>query len=237
MKLVDKAIMFAKAAHQNQMRDDNVTPYYTHLLNVAENLKNYGVINETILSAAILHDIIEDTAWSYHDVEKEFGKEIADLVAHCSDDTRLPSTKRFDDMILHVSAMPFNAMLIKLADILDNVGDMSTWKPKRRKKYVAKKQQVLDVMRCYGSGIHNHSLYKTVQDLINRKRYIVKLNNDKPDSETENLKISISNAECLIEKNRAKISNLEDNIDAYNKMLAKWNMKLFVKKHERDCNG
>lgn len=166
MKTVDQAIMFAKAAHQNQMRDDGVTPYYIHLLNVAQNLRDHGILSEQVLAAAVLHDIIEDTSWSYHDVAKEFGAEVAELVRHCSDDTRLPSVARFNEMLDHVLVMPFNAMLIKLADILDNVGDMSTWKPKRRQRYLEKKQRVLNAMRDSGTGVHNHGLYMSVQYLI-----------------------------------------------------------------------
>lgn len=62
------------------------------------------------------------------------------------------------------------------------------------------------------------------------------MKNNKLKSEIEDLEISISNIQVLIETNRAEICNLENNIDIHNEMLAKWSTELFVKQHERDCN-
>ena len=73
-----KAYNFALNAHENQKRDSG-DPYLIHPVAVADILCDLKLDSATI-TTGLLHDTIEDTKATYKTVEKEFGKEIADLV-------------------------------------------------------------------------------------------------------------------------------------------------------------
>ena len=73
-----KAYNFALNAHKNQKRDSG-DPYLSHPVEVANILTELKLDSATI-ATGLLHDTIEDTKATYKIVEKEFGKEVADLV-------------------------------------------------------------------------------------------------------------------------------------------------------------
>ena len=73
-----KAYDFALNAHKNQKRDAG-EPYLIHPVAVANILTDLKLDSATI-TTGLLHDTIEDTKATYKTVEKEFGKEVADLV-------------------------------------------------------------------------------------------------------------------------------------------------------------
>ena len=73
-----KAYEFALKAHKTQKRDEGV-PYIIHPVAVADILSDLKLDSATI-ATGLLHDTIEDTKATYKTVEKEFGKEVADLV-------------------------------------------------------------------------------------------------------------------------------------------------------------
>ncbi len=75
---VEKAFIIAKQAHGDQLRKSG-EPYIIHPLEVAYILAELELDLESII-AGILHDVIEDTVYSYDDVVKMFGKEVADIV-------------------------------------------------------------------------------------------------------------------------------------------------------------
>ena len=75
---LSKAYTFALEAHKNQKRDEG-EPYIIHPIAVADILSDLKLDSATI-TTGLLHDTIEDTKETYRTVEKEFGKEVADLV-------------------------------------------------------------------------------------------------------------------------------------------------------------
>ena len=75
---LSKAYTFALKAHQNQKRDSG-DPYLSHPVAVADILSDLKLDSATI-ATGLLHDTIEDTKATYKTVQKEFGKEVADLV-------------------------------------------------------------------------------------------------------------------------------------------------------------
>ena len=75
---LSKAYKFAVNAHKNQKRDSG-DPYLSHPVAVADILSDLKLDSATI-ATGLLHDTIEDTKATYKAVEKEFGKEVADLV-------------------------------------------------------------------------------------------------------------------------------------------------------------
>ena len=78
LELCLKAYDFAKQAHAQQKRASG-EEYFIHPCTVAGILVNLGLDSATV-SAAFLHDVIEDTAVSEGDIKKNFGEEVLELV-------------------------------------------------------------------------------------------------------------------------------------------------------------
>lgn len=133
-KVID-AFKFALEKHSGQLRKDNSTPYIVHPFRVFMFLADKSkVYNEQVLAAAFLHDVLEDTKTDYDDLRKEFGEEIADMVADLTKDKRLPEKKRERTFNEKLANANWKVKIIKLADIYDNVSDMKNWKGKSTEK-------------------------------------------------------------------------------------------------------
>lgn len=85
--MLDKAIIYAAHAHQGMVRKGNHQPYIFHPLEVL-NLVSMMTDDDEILTAAVLHDTVEDTASTVDDIRKEFGERVAKLVNYESEDKR-----------------------------------------------------------------------------------------------------------------------------------------------------
>ncbi|HMP89895.1 MAG TPA: HD domain-containing protein [Kiritimatiellia bacterium] len=121
-----KAASFAAHKHRNQVRKDGKTPYIAHPFRVAMIVRDlFGVNDEEVLAAALLHDTIEDTDTDYDDIADAFGERVADLVGALTKDMRLPDHKRETAYDRQLAEGPWEARLIKLADVLDNITDAS----------------------------------------------------------------------------------------------------------------
>ena len=138
IKLISRAYEYAMKNHGNQLRKSGEL-YIIHPLNVAYILAEIGLDDATI-SAALLHDVVEDTEVTNENIVKEFGQEIAEMVAGV---TKL-STMQFttvEEMQVEDYRKMFLAMgkdirviIIKLADRLHN---MRTLEFLRRDRQIA----------------------------------------------------------------------------------------------------
>lgn len=118
------AAAYAARAHEYQKRRDGNTPYFSHPARVAMIVACvFGVNDETTLTAALLHDVIEDTDHDYDDIYDAFGKPVADIVACLTKDMRLIESKREPAYDRQLARGPWAARLIKLADVYDNLTD------------------------------------------------------------------------------------------------------------------
>ncbi len=111
-----------------------------------------GITDPTILAAALLHDTIEDTATTAQELEAEFGAQIAAVVAEVTDDKYLPKKERKRLQIEHAATLSEQAKLVKLADKIGKVRDMSrspvvNWSLERKAEYFSWAKQVVDAMR------------------------------------------------------------------------------------------
>ena len=119
-----RAIDLASRRHTGQFRRNGVTPYVSHPVRVAMVAATvFGVQDERILAAAVLHDLIEDTTVDYDELVEHFDHEIADWVAALSKDKRLPEDRREAEYDRAIAAAPWPVRLIKLADVYDNLCD------------------------------------------------------------------------------------------------------------------
>lgn len=122
--LWQEAAAFAARAHRHQFRRDEKTPYVSHTLRVALTVACvFGCTDETILAAALLHDTIEDCDVDYDDLLERFGVEVADIVACVSKDMRIIEPRREEAYDRQLADGPWQARLIKLADVYDNMVD------------------------------------------------------------------------------------------------------------------
>ena len=137
-----KAYTFALKAHHNQKRDSG-DPYLVHPVAVADILCDLKLDSATI-TTGLLHDTIEDTKATYKTVEKEFGKEVADLVDGVTkisnfEDKAKPTSKaeNFRKLILATSK-DIRVLLVKLADRLHNMRTLGSINSKQKRERIAK---------------------------------------------------------------------------------------------------
>lgn len=139
-----EAIRFAIERHAGQLRRDGRTPYVVHPLRVCLRLALEGkVTDQEVLSAAVLHDLIEDTPTDYEDIEERFGKRVADMVAALSKDMRLPKPERTRAYLDVLSRQPAEVLLIKLFDVYDNLSDVETLPARERQQILEEKEKEL----------------------------------------------------------------------------------------------
>ena len=127
------ASALAALAHHGQIRKDGRTPYFSHPVRVTLTVAAvFGITDEVILTAALLHDVIEDTLVDYDDLLDGFGSEIADIVSALSKDPRCPEPQREKSYDEQLARGPWQARLIKLADVYDNMLDCNDDNARRR---------------------------------------------------------------------------------------------------------
>ena len=151
ISLLLKAAAFAADRHRRQKRKDHeATPYINHPLEVARLLAEEGGVRDAeVLTAALLHDVIEDTRTTRRELERRFGARVAALVAEVTDDKRLPKQVRKRLQIEHAPQMSRAAALIKIADKTCNLRDIRErppkgWSAARRRGYFAHAMAVVD---------------------------------------------------------------------------------------------
>ena len=141
-KTLTKAYAFALSAHKNQIRDSG-DPYLIHPVAVADILSDLKLDSATI-ATGLLHDTIEDTKVTYKTVEKEFGKEVADLVDGVTKISQLESkatqtskAENFRKLILATSK-DIRVLLVKIADRLHNMRTLHFIKDNVKRQRIAK---------------------------------------------------------------------------------------------------
>ena len=110
---LSKAYTFALRAHKNQKRDSS-EPYIIHPVAVADILTDLKLDSATI-TTGLLHDTIEDTKATYKSVEKEFGKEVADLVEGVTKISQLEGK-----VISNSKAENFRKLILATSKILES---------------------------------------------------------------------------------------------------------------------
>ncbi|WP_040330264.1 RelA/SpoT family protein [Clostridium ihumii] len=143
---VKRAFEFSMEAHKDQKRESG-EPYIIHPVEVACILAELGLDTSTIV-AGLLHDVIEDTEYTYEDVCNIFSVEVADLVQGVSKlgkfKYKTKEEQQADNVrkMLLAMAKDIRVILIKLADRLHN---MRTIKFKKEAKQKEKAKETLDI--------------------------------------------------------------------------------------------
>jgi guanosine-3',5'-bis(diphosphate) 3'-pyrophosphohydrolase len=124
-ELLARAYHFSDRAHAGQRRK-NGDPFVTHCVEVAKILADLQLDSVTVASG-LIHDVVEDTNVTLEDVEREFGREIAQIVDGLTKIGHLPMTssqerqvENYRKLLLSI-AKDVRVILIKLADRLHNM--------------------------------------------------------------------------------------------------------------------
>jgi Guanosine polyphosphate pyrophosphohydrolases/synthetases len=119
--MIFKAIEFSTKAHTGLYRKGTKIPYITHPLNVAQILIEYEC-PESVVTAGILHDTLEDTQATVDDIRDAFGYEVADLVNAVSEPNKYYTWEnRKAHTIKHLKTASPEVLMISLADKMDNI--------------------------------------------------------------------------------------------------------------------
>ena len=122
MKTLEKAIKFAIKAHEGQTRklDLNLLAI-THPCGVASILREYKM-DDSVIAAGYLHDVVEDTDYTIEDIKNEFGEDIANLVESATEPNRLLSwEERKKETIDRVKNLPLRNKSLICADKIHNL--------------------------------------------------------------------------------------------------------------------
>ena len=165
LEQVNKAYLYAANAHSGQFRSSG-DPYVTHPVAVAEILAKFKM-DEDCLTAAMLHDVIEDSGIPKSFLKKEFNSNVAELVDGVSklDKISLNSkqeeqAENFQKMVLAMS-QDIRVIVLKLADRLHNMRTLEFLSEERQKRIA------LETLEIYAPIAHRlgmHQIYRELED-------------------------------------------------------------------------
>ena len=172
VKQVNQAYDFACEAHSGQYRSSG-DPYVTHPIAVASILGSFRM-DEDSLSAAMLHDVMEDSGIPKSVIEKKFNKEVANLVDGVSKLNTLTiasknesQAENLQKMVLAMSK-DIRVIVVKLADRLHN---MRTLLYLDRDKQLRIAKETLEIYAPIAHRIGMNNLYRELEDLAFKTIY------------------------------------------------------------------
>ncbi len=163
---LQRAYAFSEAAHHGQFRKSG-EPYISHPLAVAKILAQWH-LDPQALTAALLHDVMEDTAVTKEEIAESFGKPVAELVDGVSkiDAIEFQSKEDFQAenfrKMLLAMARDVRVILIKLADRLHNMRTMQVMDPVRKNRIA---RETLDIYAPIANRLGLNSIYQELEDL------------------------------------------------------------------------
>ncbi len=170
LKIILKALAFAAHKHRDQRRKNcEASPYINHPIMLANILVNEGNVHDsTVICAALLHDTLEDTETTFSELTEQFGAAIAHIVLEVTLDMTQPMKVRKQEEIDHIVKASPQARLVKLADKICNLRDVSAsppveWSLQRRKEYFDHAQKVIGKLR--GTHLMLEGIFDTVLKL------------------------------------------------------------------------
>ena len=140
--------MLAGKAHEGQFRKYSGMPYIVHPIEVATIIQTVEHSDEMI-AAALLHDVVEDTEYSFEDIAKEVSPEVAKLVEGLTDVSKPQDGNRKVRKALdkdHLAKQNAEVQTIKLADVISNSQDIKANDPSFAKVYIEEMKALLEVL-------------------------------------------------------------------------------------------
>lgn len=201
-KLIRKAFDIALDAHKDQRRKSG-EPYIYHPIEVAKIVANEIGLGATSIACALLHDVIEDSEYTYEDLKKIFGKNIADIVNGLTKISVMNhqnisvQSENYRKLLLTLSE-DFRVILIKIADRLHNMRTLESMRPDKQKKIAS------ETVYIYAPLAHRLGLYNIKSELEDLS---LKFNNPDVYNEiSEKLELAKENREKYIEEFKKEVS-------------------------------
>ena len=166
LSMIEKAYETASKAHEGQMRKSG-DPYIVHPLWVCIILASLEMDRETIM-AAMLHDVVEDTAYNEDSIREAFGDDVARLVdgvtklgqIDYSSDRLEAQAQNLRKMFLAM-AKDIRVIVIKLADRLHNMWTLQYMKPE---KQIEKAEETLDIYAPIAGRLGIYKIQSELED-------------------------------------------------------------------------
>ena len=154
--LLEKIKQFADRAHGEQMRKYTPERYIVHPVRVMESVKKY-TNDDSVLAAALLHDVLEDTATTKEQIEEflntvmsnEQSKRVVRLVLELTDvytKSRYPQWNRYTRKRKETARLEktsAEAQTVKYADLIDNMKEIVNQDPDFAKRYLGEAKNLL----------------------------------------------------------------------------------------------
>ncbi|GGP02354.1 RelA/SpoT family protein [Cloacibacterium rupense] len=162
-KIIRKAFDIALDAHKDQRRKTG-EPYIYHPIEVAKIVANEIGLGTTSIACALLHDVIEDSDYTYEDLKKIFGKKIADIVNGLTKISVMNhqnisvQSENYRKLLLTLSE-DFRVILIKIADRLHNMRTLESMRDDKQKKIAS------ETVYIYAPLAHRLGLYNIKSEL------------------------------------------------------------------------
>ena len=163
IELIDKAFHIALDAHKDQRRKKG-EPYILHPIAVAKIVANDIGLGATSIACALLHDVVEDSEYTYEDIKNLFNQEIADIVqgltkiSVMSNQNVSVQSENFRKLLLTL-APDFRVILVKIADRLHNMRTLDSMRPDKQKKIAS------ETVYLYAPLAHRLGLYTIKSEL------------------------------------------------------------------------
>ncbi|MFC5873424.1 GTP pyrophosphokinase [Chryseobacterium arachidis] len=201
-KLIRKAFDIALDAHKDQRRKSG-EPYIYHPIAVAKIVATEIGLGATSIACALLHDVIEDSDYTYEDLKKIFGEKIANIVNGLTKISIMNhqnisvQSENYRKLLLTLSE-DFRVILIKIADRLHNMRTLESMAPDKQKKIAS------ETVYIYAPMAHRLGLYNIKSELEDLS---LKYNNPEVYSEiTEKLELAKENRERYIQEFTQEVS-------------------------------
>ncbi len=166
VEIIERAFNFAKEAHKG-IRRRSGEPYILHPIAVAKIASQEIGLGSTSICAALLHDVVEDTDYTVEDIEQNFGKKIAQIVAGLTKisggifgDKASAQAENFRKLLLTMSE-DIRVVLIKMADRLHNMRTLGSMAPNKQYKIAG------ETLYIYAPLAHRLGLFAIKTELEN----------------------------------------------------------------------
>ncbi|MFN8416751.1 MAG: HD domain-containing protein [Cytophagaceae bacterium] len=161
--LYQRTILFATAKHleKNQTIPGTELPYVVHLSNVAMEIllaaphsTDFNI--DLAVQVALLHDTLEDTSTTFHELETTFGKEVADGVAALTKDDSLAKELKMQDSLSRIKQQPKEIQVVKLADRITNLQKPPAhWSPSKIAEYKKEAEVIVEQLKGSNAYLEN----------------------------------------------------------------------------------
>ena len=175
---IEYAIYFATKAHKGQRRKMEDIDMIFHPFTVGMLLQRNNC-EEDVVVAGILHDVVEDTPYTFEDIKNEFGETVKNYVYDASEpDKSLEWEDRKKHTINHIKTAPLGSKLIVACDKISNLEDLyeKVQEQGEEKSYAALKRGK-ELQRWYYCSVYesciegenqSHPIFKRYKNILNK---------------------------------------------------------------------